>query len=193
MAIAPGLGHGPAQQGVGLVGAGALGGQVVAGAEEDGVDVDQADEVGDLDLARLLRLGGLELLLGEDDVLAAAEVEPADDAVLRDLLAGPLVDLLVADPVGRPLLELVEVDALVRRGRVQADGDVHQSETEGPLPDRAWHVHQNTSPEQVHHLVTAFRHTESMVKERSDRLRPRPARRAGRAGPGRSVLRRPVP
>ena len=85
MPIASGLGHGPAQQGVGLVGALALGGQVVAGAEEDGVDVDQADEVGDLDLARLLRLGRLELLLGQDDVLAAAEVEPADDPVA----AGP--------------------------------------------------------------------------------------------------------
>ena len=83
----------------------------------------------------------------------------------RDLLTGPLVDLLVADPVGRPLLELVEVDALVRRGRIQADGDVHQSETESPLPYRAWHAHQNTSPEQVHHLVTAFRHTEAMVKD----------------------------
>ena len=91
--------------------------------------------------------------------------KPLHDPVLRDLLAGPLVDLLVADPVRRPLLELVEVDALVRRGRVQADGDVHQSETEGPLPDRAWHVQQNTSPEQVHHLVTAIRHTESMVKD----------------------------
>ena len=118
----PGFGHGPAQEGVGLVGALPLGGQVVAGAEEDRVDVDQADEIGDLDLARLLRLGRLELLLGEDDVLAAAEVVALDDPVLGDLLAGPLVDLLVADPVGRPLLKLVEVDALVRRGRVQADG-----------------------------------------------------------------------
>ena len=162
---APGLGHGPAQQGVRLVGTGALGGQVVAGPEEDRVDVGQADEVGDLDLARLLRLGGLELLLGEDDVLAPAEVEPPHDAVLRDLLAGPLVDLLVADPVGRPLLELVEVDALVRGGRVQADGDVHQPEAEGALPDRAWHAQQNTSPEPVHHLVTALRHTEAMVTD----------------------------
>ena len=83
--------------------------------------------------------------------------------VLRDLLARPLVDLLVADAVRRPLLELVEVDALVRRRRVQADGDVHQSETEGPLPDRAWHAHQITSPGPVHHLVTALRHTEAMV------------------------------
>ena len=57
MATLPGVGHGLAQQGVGLVGALALGGQVVAGPEVDGVDVGQPDEVGDLDLARLLRLG----------------------------------------------------------------------------------------------------------------------------------------
>ena len=55
MAMRSGLGHGLAQQRVGLVGALALGGQVVARAEEDRVDVGQADEVGDLDLARLLR------------------------------------------------------------------------------------------------------------------------------------------
>ena len=69
------VGHGLPQQCVRLVGAGALGRQVVAGPEVDGVDVGQPDEVGDLDLARLLRLGGLELLVAEDDVLAAAEVE----------------------------------------------------------------------------------------------------------------------
>ena len=114
-----GVRHGLAQQRVGLVGARALGGEVVAGPEVDGVDVGLVDEVGDLDLTRLLRLGRLELLLGEDDVLAAPEVESAHDAVLRDLLAGPLVDLLVADAVRRPLFELVEVDALVRGGRVQ--------------------------------------------------------------------------
>ena len=45
------LGHGLAEQRVRLVGTGALGGQVVARAEVHGVDVDQSDEVGDLDLA----------------------------------------------------------------------------------------------------------------------------------------------
>ena len=187
------VGHGLAQQRVRLVGAGALGGEVVAGPEEDGVDVGLADEVGDLDLARLLRLGALELLFAQDDVLAAAQVEAADDLVVGHLLAGPLVDLLVADPVRGPLLELVEVDALVRRRRVQADGDVHQPEAEGALPDRAWHVQQITSPEPVHHLVTAIRHTLSHDPEHAGGLRIGPAQRPGRAGPGRPVLRRPLP
>ena len=145
--------------GIGLVGAGALGGEVVARPEVDGVDVGLADEVGDLDLAGLLGLGALELLVGQDDVLAAAQVEAAGDVVVRHLLAGPLVDLLVADPVRGPLLELVEVDALVGRRRVQADGDVHQPEAESALPDGAWHGQQITSPDQVHHLVTTIRHT----------------------------------
>ena len=146
-ADAVGVGHRLAQQRVRLVGAGTLGGEVVARPEEDGVDVGLEDEVGDLDLAGLLRLGALELLVAQDDVLAATEIEAADDVVVGDLLAGPLVDLLVADAVRGPLLELVEVDALVRRRRVQADGDVHQPEAEGSLPNGAWHVQQITSPE----------------------------------------------
>ena len=86
--------------------------------------------------------------------------KPRTMSVVGDLLAGPLVDLLVADAVRGPVLELVEVDALVRGRRVQPDGDVHQPEAEGPLPNRAWHAQQITSPEPVHHLVTAIRHTE---------------------------------
>ena len=130
----------------------------------------------------------LELLVAEDDVLAAAEVEPADDPVLGDLLAGSLVDLLVADPVRRPLFELVEVDALVRGGRIQADGDVHQSETEGPLPDRAWHARKLPAQSRSTTLLQPFV-TLRPWRRTLRRLRPRPARRAGRAGPGRTVLR----
>src|SRR5580704_7089545 len=158
-----GVGHRLAQQRIGLVGAGTFGGEVVTRPEIDRVDVGLEDEVGDLDLPGLLRLGTLELLLAQDDVLATTEIEAADDVVVSDLLARPLVDLLVADAVGGPLLELVEVDALVRRRRVQADGDVHQPEAEGALPNGAWHVQQITSPDQVHHLVTAIRHTEAMT------------------------------
>ena len=55
----------------------------------------------------------LELLVGDDDVLATAEVDALDDPIGRHFLAGPLVDLLVTDPVRRALFELVEVDRLV--------------------------------------------------------------------------------
>src|SRR6185437_5292357 len=143
------------------------------------------DEVRDLDLARLLRLGRFELVVAHDDELAAAQVEPPHDAVLPDLVAGAFVDLLVTDAVRGPLLELVEMDALVRRRRVQPDGDVDQSEAEGTLPDRAWHVRQITSPGQVHHLVTGFRHTDSHGKGRHQPLRPRSVVRSGRTRPGR--------
>jgi hypothetical protein len=137
--------HCPPQECVGLVGPLALGRQVVARAEVHRVDVADVDEVGDLDLARPLRLGRLEFFVGEDDVLAAPEIETAHDAVVGDLLAGPLVDLLVADPVRGALLELVEVHGFVGRGRIEPGRDVHKSETEGALPDGAWHGRQITS------------------------------------------------
>ena len=82
-----GVRHGLAEQRIRLVGAGALGGEVVAGPEVDRVDVGLVDEVGDLDLAGLLGLGALELLVAHDDVLAAAQVEAPDDLVVRHLLA----------------------------------------------------------------------------------------------------------
>ena len=58
-----------------------------------------------------------------------------------DLLTGSLVDLLVADSVRRTFFELIEVDGLIRRGRVEADRNGHQTEGKRPRPDGACHGH----------------------------------------------------
>jgi len=76
-----------------------LGGEVVRRLVEDGVDLVEVDEVGDLDGLRTVRLRRRQLLVAQDDVLAAAEVHALDNVRCLDLLAGPLIHLLVADAV----------------------------------------------------------------------------------------------
>ena len=71
--------HDLSEQRIGLVRRLTFGGQVVGGAEVDGIDVVEIYEVGDLDEPRLLRLGGNQVLVAEDDVLTAAEVDALDD------------------------------------------------------------------------------------------------------------------
>src|SRR4051812_43492400 len=81
------------QQPVGIL-AVVLGAEVVDLVVHDGVDVRGADELLDLDQARLLARGGVELLLLEHDELALRDL-----VALDDLLVGDLLVLLRADPL----------------------------------------------------------------------------------------------
>jgi len=70
-----------------------------------------------------------------DDVLAVFIFHALDDIVLIDFLAGALVDALVPDWIHGTLVQPIEVHPGLRGCRVQADGDMDQTEGDGPLPD----------------------------------------------------------
>src|SRR4051794_23276397 len=105
---------------------------------EDGVDLRDVDELADVDRARLLGLGGVELLLAEDDVLAI-EVVAVADLLVRDLVAVLLGHALDLEPLMAVGVQLVEVDVEVADGAEQRDRHVDQAEGQRAAPDRPGH------------------------------------------------------
>ena len=77
-----------------------------------------------------------EVLVGEDDHLAAAEVVALGDVVVGDLFAADRAGALVPDPAAVVAVHLVEPDVLLLGGRVQLHRDRHQPERDRALPDR---------------------------------------------------------
>src|SRR5262249_6422033 len=120
--------------------------EVVRRAEVHRVDTGEVDEVADLDQLGLAGRGLLQLLLGDDHVLAVTRVVAVDDVLGRHLLAGDLIDLLVPDPVRGALVDLVEVHGLVRGRTEHADRDADQAETDEAGPQRARHAFSRRSP-----------------------------------------------
>jgi hypothetical protein len=80
----------------------------------DRVDLREVDEVLDVDRARALGVERVELVRGDDHVPVLGELEPLDDLLVRDVVAGFGVHALLLDAVARLLVELVEPHGLSR-------------------------------------------------------------------------------
>jgi hypothetical protein len=94
-------------------------------------DLVELDEPGDLQ--RLRTPGGdVRQLLALHEHVLAPGVEPLDDVVEGDFLAGPFVHPPVADAVRGAALQLVEVEGVTFRSRVDPDRQTHQSERQTP-------------------------------------------------------------
>src|SRR4051794_26594572 len=106
---------------------------------EDGVDLLEIDERLDVDRARLLRVGRVELVVGQHHDLAAVQLVAAGDLLPRHLLVLLGADAADLDARVVLLVQLVEVHAEVARGRHQLHGHVHEPEAEGAGPDWARH------------------------------------------------------
>src|SRR5699024_10250896 len=77
-----------------------------------------------------------ELVVGDRDQLALGCLVALDDVLVVDLLAALGTGSLVADPSAVFGVDLMESDVVVLGGGVEPDGDVHESERHGTLPDR---------------------------------------------------------
>ena len=127
------------QQRVGAVAA-FVGAEVVGLREIDRIDLRLREELGDVDALRRPLLERLQLLLGEEDVLAAREL-----VALHDLVAGdaPLVlrtEELLLNPAAALPVQHVEADLFARFGGRK---ELHRNrdETERNLGgrNRTWH------------------------------------------------------
>jgi hypothetical protein len=98
----------------------------------DRVDLLEVDERLDVDRARLLRIGRVELLVGEHDDLAALELVAARNLLPRHLYVLGSADAADLDPGHVLLVQLVEVHAEVPRGGHQLHGHVDEPEAERP-------------------------------------------------------------
>jgi hypothetical protein len=113
--------------------------QVIRAVVEHRIDLGRGHELLELDQVRALAGGGVDLLLVEQHVLAAAQLVAAGD-----LLVGHLLALLGADPllldlssVGR--VNLMEVHALVLGRGMDLDRDRGEAERDRAVPDRSRH------------------------------------------------------
>ena len=131
--------HGRQQEGVGALGAVAVGGEVVGVLEVDRVDLVEGDEVLDVDGPGGPRLELLELLRVDHHVMALGQLVAFHDLLGCDLPASLLRHLLVADTGVGLVFELVEVQVLLFHGGVDLHGYVHQPEADGARPDRSRH------------------------------------------------------
>ncbi len=136
-----GLGHHLRQQPVGAHGAVGLAGrdQVVRVVEVDRVDLVERHERLDLDRPRLLRVGGAQLRIGDDDLLAVELVGVAD------VLVGDLLLVLRADAAGLDGhviggVQLAEVQVEVAHRAGQADRHVDEAEVQRARPQRPRHL-----------------------------------------------------
>ena len=124
------------QQAVGLVGA-LLGTEVVGVLEVDRIDLGEGDELLDVDRAVRGGLERLQLLVGEEHVLFFRELVALHDlAALDDALAGRTEELLL-DPAPAGLVQHVEGQRLGARRHVETYRNGHETEADGPRPDRA--------------------------------------------------------
>src|SRR5207248_11059894 len=79
----------------------------------------------------------LELLVGDLDILALADLIALDDGLAVDLAPALLVYLAVADAVSGFAVDLVEADLVAfRRGGIKRDRTRHQRQLEIALPIR---------------------------------------------------------
>ena len=136
-----------------------LGLEVVARVVVDRVDVGGFDERRQLDGV----LGGqrqlLEVLVGDLDVLALADLERPHQLVLRHLVVLGDAHAGEADAAVVGLVQQVEADVLVLGGREQPHGDADHPESDGAFPDRSRHA-----------CETSWVQTASTVAQDADRL-----------------------
>src|SRR5947209_16389195 len=107
--------------------------------EEHRIDLLERDELLDVDRLGLARLGGGELVVGEEDPLAVRHLVSVGDLLPRHLLA-----LLDADPVRLDrstvlLVQLAEVQVQVAHGRQHRHRHVHQAEAQRAAPQGPGH------------------------------------------------------
>ena len=124
------------EQPVRLLGA-VLGHEVIRLPEVDRVDLVEIDEVADVDRVRELDVEAVDVLVGQLDVPALLDLEPANDVLGVDVLAGVLSDLVVADWHQVVLVEKVKLQLLRLRGRVHLHRDADEAERDRPAPDRS--------------------------------------------------------
>ncbi len=130
------LGHGLAEQGVGLMGL-FLRLEIVGLLQVFGVDVLFVDEDLDLDGRAPFDVGLLEIRVAQDDEIPVPVFVPLDDVLEGDLLAGQTADLLVRDRAEVVLAQVVHrVDLGLDRG-VEIDRHVDQAEADHARPGRA--------------------------------------------------------
>ena len=92
-----------------------VGRQIVGVVVEDGVDLRQVDEVGDVDGVGTLGLVGVQLLGLDEHVLALGDLVALDDVLVGDLPSRLLRHPPVVDAVPR-LVELVELEIFALHG-----------------------------------------------------------------------------
>src|SRR5690606_21631436 len=84
-----------------------------------------------------LDAGALEVLTVEHDVLTLLVGVTLDDVAPVDRLAGLAVDPLITNRRHVAAVEQVKVEVVSGLGGVEPDGDLHEAEADGTLPDRA--------------------------------------------------------
>ena len=109
--------------------------EVVGLREEDRVDLIGRHELQHVDRARRRQRQVGEVLIGQDDHLAAAEVVPLGDVVVGDLFAIDRAHPLVFDAAAILAVHLVEANVLLFRRGIQFYRDGHESEGHRALPD----------------------------------------------------------
>ena len=126
--------HGLAQQRVRLLAP--LGGQQVVGRlEEARIDLALLHEIADVDRLRRLERRGLEVLVGDHDVLPLLVLVALDDLLPRHRIPVARHALVLHGGQVR-LVQHLEADAIRADGGLQLDGDVHEAEGQRAFPDR---------------------------------------------------------
>jgi hypothetical protein len=94
----------------------------------------------DLDRPVRLLLGGLEVLVGQVDLLAVGDLVRLDDLIRRDFLPLLLADLLVADRRPVLLVDEMELEGVLVDGGVHLHRRVDEPKGDASGPDRAGHT-----------------------------------------------------